>query len=841
MILILITIQQIHSQEDGVVAFTLPVRNSLKFNKYAINPTFSFVREQNAHISFTNKREWSQFDNPPQTYLFSYSGRFSENMGLGIGLFQQDYGVLSTFGGVLNYAYNVVLNKDSNLTFGMNLGLYKSGINEGNVITNYPDPSLNNIPSHMLMTLNPGINYGTAFFDFGVSLNNFVLYNIKTSKLIEDDSEKGVQAHIMYTGYIQSRGFFDNARFSGLLRSEFIKDNTVVSGIMMVASPKGIWGQVGYNSLYGASAGIGLNLTTQIAIEYNFEKALGDLTDFGPSHEITLAYKFNNRTRYNYSEEDEVTSIIPKAKKKVLASQQPKIDPEIREKRRAEIEAKREEAKALAKAEEEAKQQLALERKAKQEEEAKAKQEAEIKAKAEQAEQAKIEAEAKAKQEAEAKAKAEQLAQARREAAAKAKAEQEAQAKKEAEEKAQAEAEARVKAEQEAQAKLEAEARIKAEQEAQAKLEAEAKLKAEQEAQARLEAEAKTKAEQEAQAKLEAEAKAQADEEARVKAEQEAQAKLEAEAKAQAEEEARAKAEREQAIANPTDNIGIAMKDLIELTQDSSIKQEDLLTQLKETVANRDQDLKDLKEENDLSEQGIFKEPKPFKSLSTENAILESLKLELDSQIEAQGLKITELENLYNQRLKIVNDENDEINMIYLDEITILKKKQEEAKRTRASLLSELEAIKLKTEIERSRRIRRAAYDNQEERYLKDMATLNQIKQNTPVSSTPFKVEDFDFGEELGNNIRILKDVKNAENGFYLVVAVHSDVTKRDEFLTKTVASGQADISFFFDVNTSKYYIFYQKFDSLNEARNGLQSKDSKPYNSKMTIVKIEN
>ena len=121
------------------------------------------------------------------------------------------------------------------------------------------------------------------------------------------------------------------------------------------------------------------------------------------------------------------------------------------------------------------------------------------------------------------------------------------------------------------------------------------------------------------------------------------------------------------------------------------------------------------------------------------------------------------------------------------------------------------------------------------------MATLNQIKQNTPVSSTPFKVEDFDFGEELGNNIRILKDVKNAENGFYLVVAVHSDVAKRDEFLAKTVASGQADISFFFDVNTSKYYIFYQKFDSLNEARNGLQSKDSKPYNSKMTIVKIEN
>ena len=31
-------ITQLHSQENGVVAFTLPVRNSLKFNKYALNP-----------------------------------------------------------------------------------------------------------------------------------------------------------------------------------------------------------------------------------------------------------------------------------------------------------------------------------------------------------------------------------------------------------------------------------------------------------------------------------------------------------------------------------------------------------------------------------------------------------------------------------------------------------------------------------------------------------------------------------------------------------------------------------------------------------------------------------
>ena len=118
---------------------------------------------------------------------------------------------------------------------------------------------------------------------------------------------------------------------------------------------------------------------------------------------------------------------------------------------------------------------------------------------------------------------------------------------------------------------------------------------------------------------------------------------------------------------------------------------------------------------------------------------------------------------------------------------------------------------------------------------------LDRIKQNTSISSAPINVEDFDFGEELGTNVSILKDVRNTENGYYLVIAVHSDVAKRDDFLRKTVALGQFDIIFFFDVTTSKYYIYYDKFDGIEDARNAIQSKESKPYNSKMSLVKIEN
>ena len=822
-VLFLFLTQLLYAQDDGVVAFDLPVRNSLKFNRYAINPTFSFVREQNKYISFTNKREWVQFDNAPQTYLFSYSGRLSENMGVGLGLFQQNYGVLTTFGGVANFAYNVVINRDSNLTFGTNIGFNNSGINEGAVITNFQDPSLNNFPSNSVITVNPGINYGTTFLDIGVSINNLVSYNLTTSAIIEENPEQSIQGHVMYTGYLNSRGFFDESKFSGLFISELKKDKTVLSGIMMLTVPKGIWAQVGYNTLYGASAGLGLNITKQIAIEYNFEKAIGDLDAFGNSHEITLAYKLNNKDRYNYSGDDDEEAFVvtykkskPVVKSKVNQIRKPKVTPN-----ETLNDVKADEAKA--KADKEAQAKLA-EEKLFEDDAAKAKLIAEDRAKSqtEQRLAAKAKAEEQAKRLAQAKAEAEEQARVEEEArlaqiAAEAKAKEEAEAKRLAQAKAEAEEQARV-AEEVRLAQIAAEAK--------AKVEAEAKRVA--------------------QAKAEADEQARLAEEARIKAEEETKAKQIAEEARLAQlavEDEKIKEEVIDAVVVPvaSDDKAKSMESLIELTDNSKIEQQDLLDKLSETIASRQKDLDNLKEENDLSEQGIVKDtPKVFKSVSAENAALQSLKVEIDDKIQSQNVKINEVEDLYNERLKDVPNKDDSVNVFYLKKIQGLKTQQKQIIQSKASLLSKLENIKVATEIEKKRRIKRAAYDNQEVRYQKDRATLNQIKQNTQLSSIPLTLNDFDFGEEQ-SNIQIIKDVKNVESGYYLVIAVHSDVDKRNDFLTKAVSSGQTDVDFFYDVSTSQYFIYYKKFDTVDGANGFIQAKGNEPYNSRMSIVKIEN
>jgi len=849
LILCFCSIQTFYAQEDdGVVSFAIPTRNSLTFNRYTINPTFSFVREQTKSISFYNKREWVQFENAPLTYLASYSGRFGENIGAGLGLFQQNYGVLTTFGGILNFAYNATLGYDSNLTFGLNIGAYKSGINTGDVVTNFNDPSLQNVPENFLITINPGINYGTEFLDFGVSINNLALYNLESSELIEDNPQQSVQAHVMYTGYMSSRGFFDESKFTGLLRSEFQKEETIISGVAMVTVPKGIWGQVGYNMLYGISGGIGLNITTQIAIEYNYETAFGDLSNYGPSHEISLAYRFKNNKYYDYSRADDVTGILSTNKnrrRRVTKSPKPTVAS-----RKSVIDTK---AKADAEAQRIAEQQTV---EAKQEELVlQQQQEAEVKAKAEKEEAERIaaqRAEMRAKIQAEQKAQEEAAAQAKLLAEQKAQEEAAAQAKLLAEQKAQEEAAAQAKllAEQKAQEEAAAQAKLLAEQKAQEEAAAQAKLLAEQKAQEEAAAQAKLLAEQKAQEEAAAQAKLLAEQKAQEEAA--AQAKLLAEQKAQEEAAAQAKLLAEQkaqedieatvdTIADPTDALAVSMQAISKATEASKAVQNELLKQFDDIVAIKDQDLKDMKEENDLSDQGIVVQPKPFKSVTAENNKLRAIKADLDAVIKTRSEKIEELKAIYEERAAINELALDEVTLFYKKEIKRLQSEQLKANEAKSKLDLKLEAIKVATEFEKRRRIKRAAFNNEDDRYSQDRARLKNLRETTALAETPYKAEDFDFGEAQGNSIKILKNINHIESGFYLIIAVHNDVKSRDEFLRKVIASGRTNVDFFHDVNTSKYYIYYDKVDDISSANSALESKGNRPYNGKMTIVKIEN
>ncbi|MEM5566180.1 hypothetical protein WNY78_13755, partial [Psychroserpens sp. AS72] len=431
---------------------------------------------------------------------------------------------------------------------------------------------------------------------------------------------------------------------------------------------------------------------------------------------------------------------------------------------------------------------------------------------------------------AEQKAKAQADAQAKLLAEQKAKAQADAQAKLLAEQKAKAQADA--------QAKLLAEQKAKAQADAQAKLLAEQKAKQEADAQAKLLAEQKAKQEADAQAKLLAEqnAKKEADAQAKLLAEQKANEEADAEATLLAEQKAK-----EELISNAQDDISRSMYEISQQAEESKKAQTKLLQDFDAIIEVKNEDLKDLKEENDLSEQGITVGPKPFKSITEENNKLEIIKSQLDDVINNRNNKIKELKALYDDKYKADTITNDEVYLYYQKALNRLESEQLKATQARIDLDTRLAEIKIATEFERRRRIKKAAFDNEEERYSQDRAMLENIKQSTTLTTTPITKDDFDFGEEQSGNIQILENVQNVDNGYYLVLAVHSDISKRNDFITKVVASGRSNVDFFYDVKTSKYYIYYDKFESIDQANQALESKGNRPYNQKLSLVKIEN
>ncbi len=968
----------LHAQtSDGVISFDLPIKNSLKFNKFLINPTFSFVREDESFISFTNKRQWLGFEDAPTTYFFSYSGKFRDQNGIGFGVFQRNIGVLTTFGAVGNFTRNVEINRDSNFSFGLNLAYVNSGLNEGKIITNESDPSLQNIAKNSLLTINPGINYSTGMIDLGLTANNIFYYNFNSSEMVSDDPMKSIAAHLMYTGYIYDRGFFENAKFSTILRGEMAKEKTILSGSVLFNAPKGIWAQAGYNSVYGASGGLGIILAKKISIGYTVEKGFGNFSNFGLTHEVTLAYKLKGYGDYEdarpvvkatnktnpYIKPAPVKKKTPaelqKEREALLASRQKeerdRLERErlLREKAMAEAKAKAEEAarlraerekamaEARAKAEAEARakaeadknkalseaDRLRLEKAAAE----RARLEAEARAKAEaarkiqevkQAEQdrlkAKVEADNKAKAEeaarlqalAAAKAKADAEARAKAEEAARLKAESEAKAKEEADRKAREAAEAKAKADEAARIKAEEAARIKAEQEqaqtaAKAKADAEARAKAEEAARLKAESEAKAKEEADRKAREAAETKAKADESARIKAEEAARikaeqeqaqaaakAKADAEARAKAEEAARLKAESEAKAKEEADrkareaaeakakeeeaarkkaeaearekareeerlrkeaaerakleaNKTAEDKEIENLTQvidDSKKIQNQNVDKFKALVDAKQRELLELRKENDLTEQGVVVQTKEveFQSASAANRAIENLKSEISQSTQEQARFIQEFEALAIARLRTVPSKNDIINKSYAEALLKLKTEKATTDKQNEELIAKLDQIKAEIEVEKKRRIKRAQFDSNQDKYLKDRATLKQIKETTSPTGQQFKPTDFDYGDEDQANMQIVKNVENIQPGFYLVLAVHKDPAKRDEFLKKAIQAGQTNIDFFYNVATSSYYIFYQKFEEIDEATSAMNEKGSKPYNGKMVVVKVE-
>lgn len=286
----------INAQDDSpFITYDVPAQNLLKYNRFLINPTFSTVREDKSYVNLLHRNQSVSFDDNNQTYFLSYSGRISDRTGLGLGLYTQRVGIITNFGVLANYAYGVKLSDKSNFTFGANLSYYNSGFDRNRANPIEDDPLLGGFQNSSLLSFQPGFNISYGKFDFGLFAENLFDYNLRTNESVSEFRDKTFSGHLQYHHQFENgSGIFENGRLMPLARLRQVgQDQLVLGGSLILDLPKLGWVQGGYDSFYGAAAGVGFNLNRRISIGYTMEKGLtNNFNNFGLTHEISFAYSF---------------------------------------------------------------------------------------------------------------------------------------------------------------------------------------------------------------------------------------------------------------------------------------------------------------------------------------------------------------------------------------------------------------------------------------------------------------------------------------------------------------------------------------------------------------------
>lgn len=294
-IFLLLCLSKVSGQEESpFVSYDVPSQNLLKFNRFLINPTFSTVREDKSYINLLHRNQSVSFDDNNQDYFLSYSGRVNDRSGLGLSLYTQREGLISNYGVMANYAYGIKLSEKSNFTFGANLAYYNSGFDRNRANALDPnDPALNGLQDSNLLSFQPGFNISFGKFDFGIFAENLFDYNLKTSETITEFGDKTFSGHLQYTHQFENaNGILEAGRLMPLARVRTIgSEELVLGGSLILDLPKLGWLQGGYDSFYGASAGIGFNINRRLSLGYTMEKGMSNNFDnFGLTHEISFAY-----------------------------------------------------------------------------------------------------------------------------------------------------------------------------------------------------------------------------------------------------------------------------------------------------------------------------------------------------------------------------------------------------------------------------------------------------------------------------------------------------------------------------------------------------------------------
>lgn len=276
----------------------VPLISQYMVEKYLYNPACAGSEDRYV-ISLAYRNQWTGFSGAPKTGFFSMHGPISGGNNVGFLIFSDKIGAFSRMGIYPSYAYQVFIDRDISLHFGIQAGIFQQVLNGEELNTREPDdPS---VPKEAVRSLLLDVAFGSMLkaesFYIGIALPHLIN---STGLLYADFAQvqQGlIRRHLIaFGGALIAAGDKVNIEPSMLLKI------TRAAPIQLDVSCRAImdygWLGLTYRSRAAIAILAGLQIVDAFQLGYSIDIATTELQNYSNgSHEIVLRFLLKEKRR----------------------------------------------------------------------------------------------------------------------------------------------------------------------------------------------------------------------------------------------------------------------------------------------------------------------------------------------------------------------------------------------------------------------------------------------------------------------------------------------------------------------------------------------------------------
>jgi type IX secretion system PorP/SprF family membrane protein len=272
-----------------ILAQQTPLSENYFMDKYSLSPSYA-GNFNPRYLIMGYRSDWSGIDGGPKTLRISYNDSFMEKSGYGGKIVYDKAGIFSQLYIIGSYSYNLQINNDHHIMFGLSAGIYKNRLN---LLDYYNDPNYTIDPALINQDIKSKLKFMSDFSAVwtwkGVEAG-FMFSNISFGDASYKDVDlkynplANFQFHATYLYNINED--WDVAPLVIVRGGKFIKSQFELAS--QVVYLKKFRGSLVFRDPGILGFGIGANIDKGLKIAYNFNFATNVSMGVFNNHEISI-------------------------------------------------------------------------------------------------------------------------------------------------------------------------------------------------------------------------------------------------------------------------------------------------------------------------------------------------------------------------------------------------------------------------------------------------------------------------------------------------------------------------------------------------------------------------